>query len=510
MLDELATLEASARRALKLAGDRQMALDMPMAGGYYRQALALTPTDAPERPELIRLATSVGWRTGELDSDSAIAAYRDGIDLALAHDDKEGAAGLMRRLYFQLGLSGETGEATEVLDQAIDLLADLRRPGPCSPSCTRPGPRPRCSRATRRPRWTGPPGRSSVSRAPVVTLMALHLRGERPMRDGRRRGRRRPPRKRCALARTDGNALDIVTSYSYLNEWIAMEEGSRAALAMNAEAVALCEQRGLPHQALWSRTESLWLRFDAGEWDEILALADELEAWAKQHGEVQMEAAAASYRARVLAHRGNLEAARSEIEHLLPLARTIEDLQILAPALISAALVEVASGAHEEALARLREFDELTEGGPAEYREIHSPEVMRIAIAAGDPRRGPGSSAIGTCIRAVCNWRWRRVGPCSPRRAATWPAPERRSRTPRSVGSRSGFRSNSPTRSSGAHAASAPWVGSTTRTRPRRRPARPSPRSGSSSPDRCSQLTMIDAVAPQTDLSPLLRSHPNG
>jgi len=39
------------------------------------------------------------------------------------------AARLMRRLYFQLGLSGETGEATEVLDQAIDLLADLP-PGP--------------------------------------------------------------------------------------------------------------------------------------------------------------------------------------------------------------------------------------------------------------------------------------------------------------------------------------------------------------------------------------------
>ncbi len=386
MLDELASLEASARRALKLAGDRQMALDMPRAGEHYRQALALTPADAPERPELIRLATSVGWRTGELDSDSAIAAYREGIDLALGHDDKEGAAGLMRRLYFQLGLSGETGEATEVLDQAIDLLADLP-PGPVLAElyASRSEAEMFAGHSEASLEWAA--RALSVSRAPVVRLMALHLRGNARCEMGDMKGVD-DLREALALARTDGNALDIVTSYSYLNEWIAMEEGSRAALAMNAEAVALCEERGLPHQALWSRTESLWLRFDAGEWDEILALADELEAWAKQHGEVQMEAAAASYRARVLAHRGNLEAARSEIEHLLPLARTIEDLQILAPALISAALVEVASGAHEEALARLREFDELTEGGPAEYREIHSPEVMRIAIAAGDPETG--------------------------------------------------------------------------------------------------------------------------
>ena len=87
----------------------------------------------------------------------------------------------------------------------------------------------------------------------------------------------------------------------------------------------------------------------------------------------------------MLAHRGDVAAARPEIERLLPLARGIEDLQILAPALVAAALVEVASGDHDAALARLREFDELTDGGPAEYREIQSPEVARIAIAAGDP-----------------------------------------------------------------------------------------------------------------------------
>ena len=242
MLDDLSTLEASARRALKLAGDRQMALDMPRAGEHYRQALALTPPDAPERPELIRLATSVGWRTGELDSDSAIAAYRVGIDLALAHDDKEGAARLMRRLYFQLGLSGETGEATEVLDRAIDLLADLR-PGPVLAElyASRSEAEMFAGRSEASLDWAA--RALSVSRAPVVTLMALHLRGNARCEMGDMGGVD-DLREALALARTDGNALDIVTSYSYLNEWIAMEEGPRAALAMNAEAVALCEQRG--------------------------------------------------------------------------------------------------------------------------------------------------------------------------------------------------------------------------------------------------------------------------
>ena len=381
-VDDLPTLEASARRALKLAGDRQMALDMARAGAHYREALALAPPDAPERPELIRLATSVGWRTGTLDSDSAIAAYREGVDLALALDDKEGAARLMRRLYFQLGLSGATGEATEVLDRAIDLLSGLP-PGPVLAElyACRSEAEMFAGHSEASLEWAA--RALDAPRTPEVSLMALHLRGNARCEMGDMGGVD-DLREALALAHADGTALDVVTSYSYLNEWIAMEEGPRAALAMNAEAVALCDQRGLPHQALWSRTESLWLRFDAGEWDEILTLADELDAWATEHGEVQIEAAAASYRARVLVHRGDLTAARPQVDRLLPLARTIEDLQILAPALITAALLEVASGAHEEALVRLREFDELTEGGPAEYREIQAPEVARIAIGAGD------------------------------------------------------------------------------------------------------------------------------
>ena len=58
-----------------------------------------------------------------------MAAYRESVAIALAAGDRETAARAMRRLYYQLGLQGETAAARTTLDQAIELLESADDPG---------------------------------------------------------------------------------------------------------------------------------------------------------------------------------------------------------------------------------------------------------------------------------------------------------------------------------------------------------------------------------------------
>ena len=60
-----------------------------------------------------------------------------------------------------------------------------------------------------------------------------------------------------------------------------------------------------------------------------------------------------------------------------------------------------------------------TREGPSEYRELYLPELVRVLIAAGE--RGPRRAIVGERARCTCGApvsRWRRAGRCSPRREA--------------------------------------------------------------------------------------------
>ena len=81
--------------------------------------------------------------------------------------------------------------------------------------------------------------------------MALHIRGN----------------GRCELGDLDGlndlwdavhraeasaNGVDIAQSYSYLNEWVGLQEGPLRSLEMNQAQIEACEVRGMAGQAMWS------------------------------------------------------------------------------------------------------------------------------------------------------------------------------------------------------------------------------------------------------------------
>ncbi len=381
--DDVATLEATTMRYLVSAGDRQQSLDAARAATYYGQALALAPPGA-ERAEIRRTATSLGWRSGGMTSDEALEEYRTAEREAMEAGDPRLAARVLRRIYYQLGLRGDTAGAHDALEQAIGLVEhdDGAQEVLAELYACRSEAEMFAGRSDDSLRWAE--RALELPTTDTVALMALHLRGNARCETGDLGGVG-DLRRALEIAEGSGVAIDIVTSYSYLLEWVGLEDGPPTGLPMNRATVDLCRRRGIEGQGMWSRAEGLWLRFDAGLWDELLDEVRDLGAWAEAHGDAQIATVARLYRGRVLAHRGDAETAVALAAQFMPVARQIEDLQVLAPALVVAVVAHAAGGDTAAAVAFAEEFHTATAEGPTEYRELYLPEVVRALIGIGEP-----------------------------------------------------------------------------------------------------------------------------
>ena len=381
---DVTALQDDARRALQLAGQRQTPIDVPQAAAYYRQALELTPAGHPQRPTLLRKGTELAWRAGKVDVDEAIRAYEEAMHQALGNGDDHEAAWCMRRLYFQIGFRGDTVAARQLLDRGIDLLEHLEGEPPellAELYACRAEDEMFAGRTKGSLEWAD--RALALPHSASVDLMALHIRGN----------------GRCELGDLDGmndlwdavhraeasaNGVDIAQSYSYLSEWVGLQEGPLRSLEMNRAQIEACEVRGMAGQAMWSTAESLWMLYDAGRWDDALERAARAIEWATQQEDSQVGTVGLTYSARIQAHRGELDEASALVERYLHTARQIGDLQILSPALVTAAVVAWKRDDTQDAITRLGEFDDATRDGPTEYRELQLPEAVRICRNLGD------------------------------------------------------------------------------------------------------------------------------
>jgi class 3 adenylate cyclase/tetratricopeptide (TPR) repeat protein len=384
--DDVPRLTRDARRFLLLAGQRQTPIDVPQAATYYRRALELTPAGDPQRPTLLRKGTELAWRAGKVDVDEAIRSYREAMDEALANGDQHEAAYCMRRLYFQMGFRGDTGSARKVLDRGIGLLERLDGEPPellAELYACRAEDEMFSGRTKDSLEWAD--RALALPHSASVDMMALHIRGN----------------GRCELgdldgmddlwdalhrAEASGNGVDLAQSYSYLSEWVGLQEGPSRSLEMNRAQIEACDVRGMAGQAMWSTAESLWMLYDAGRWDEALARAEGAIEWATQQEDSQVGTVGLTYSARILAHRGTVDLAGELVERYLHTARQIGDLQILSPALVTAAVVAWMNRDDPTAAGYLHEFDDATRDGPTEYRELQLPEAVRICRTLADPR----------------------------------------------------------------------------------------------------------------------------
>jgi tetratricopeptide (TPR) repeat protein len=173
-------------------------------------------------------------------------------------------------------------------------------------------------------------------------------------------------------------------AYSNLADRIRLTEGPAAALQTFQAGLDLCRQRGIVDIGTFCQADLLQCLFDLGDWDELIATADEVIAWSGAQGGSYAIVLAESRKARVLAWRGKVAPATALMRTALPRAREIADPQILGCVFPVAALTEQRQGNHIAAVRLAKQLEQGINGSPATYRASLLPDLVRVCVAAGE------------------------------------------------------------------------------------------------------------------------------
>ena len=383
--DQATELDERARRYLEMAGDRALAVDEARADSHYRSALDLLPPGHPDRPAVLVKVARTGHRVGRLSSREALTAYEEAVKGFRTHGNDLGAGEAMVRAALQLGMLGDRARTRELIQDAIELL-ETQPPGRelALGYAARAEEEMLAGRSAECLEWAQ--RALALTRSPgleEVAVMAHHLRGNARCELGDPMGLD-DLREAIRVSSEAGLGLETVRSYSYLGEWLWLTEGPGAGLELYEQAIELAERRGFPLQAMWARVGSLWLLFDLGRWDELVRRTGEVMAASSELGDNAIAPVAPTYLARVLSARGRADSAAALLARALPEARQLEDLQVLGPALVTAALVEETRGNLGAATVLVRELEEVTRDRSPVYRESHLPDAVRVCLAAGE------------------------------------------------------------------------------------------------------------------------------
>jgi class 3 adenylate cyclase len=377
---DLEPLEDRLRRFLLLAGERAARLDAQQAHDYYARAVALTSPEHPERAEVLDRAGEAAWDAAH--GEEALSWNEEARELYRAKGDVQGAGRVMSLLSHLYWLAGQPERADKLLADAIELL-ESEPPGP---DLVRTYGRDAGRHMMQ--------GRSRESLAAAnraielgerlgLTNEVLFARQVRGIARCELEGQTGLGDLRDALERALGAGRGQVTAVGYnnLGHFLWLLESPRSGLEIKREGMAYANRRGLPGSSVWTRMETIWLLFDLGEWDELLAVAGELDEFIHVHGAAdQLKAVVPTFRTLVLAHRGDLSDATGATEQFLPLARQIADPQVLVPALSTAAVVSHAQGDPTTATAMIEELERFTRDTPDWSRLFDAAPALRICV----------------------------------------------------------------------------------------------------------------------------------
>ena len=383
----LAELEGTARDALVLAGDSTMGLDVGRAEAYYRQALELYQPGAPRRS---RVAAKVGRATFQAGRVAeAAGAYQEAIAGFAAEGDLVGQGEALNRLSSVLWNQGEAQRARDALTAAVTLL-ERARPGPelCSAYAQMAMDLVMSGHPQEALGWADKALAlaDGLGGLPEERLRALDSRGV-ARGDLGDLGGVDDLRAALELGLELGAGYDTAVVYNNLIEPLWLSQGPAVALDTCQEAIGFTERRGLGEGTAWIRTATLVPLLDLGRWAEAVETADAVIAWERDHGGQYMSEMASQVKARVLLWRGELDAARVLVRELLPRARSIDELQLLVPALALAAAVELAAGQHRAARVLVEEVQRLAgdRGGGRWYLGQHVADLVRVCVGLGQP-----------------------------------------------------------------------------------------------------------------------------
>ncbi len=370
---------------LALAGDRARPLDVVQAEALYLRALDLTTEGDPARGRLLSRLGEVAQFTGRLAE--AEPLLEAAITNLKTQGDLLGAGEAMVTLVvarWRLGRSD--ADRRRLAAKAIEVLEQVPPGKELVQAYARMATHElHAGRAAACRDWSLKAlalaervGAGALMQQPVLHLgIARFELGDLGGIDDIRRA--------WQIGLDTGLGWETATARSNLGATVWVTAGPAAGLALKREAADFAVSRGLRYLERTIRAEMLWLLVDSGEWDELLASADELIAWDREHGESRITLFALTTSAKVLTARGRLQEAAALEELYLSRARKLGDPQDSVPALATAAAARHAAGDAEGALALITELEDRTRGSDVSRRVNELPIVARIGAALGVP-----------------------------------------------------------------------------------------------------------------------------
>ncbi len=375
-------LEREAAEAMLLAGDRVDALDARAAARYYARALSLLPPEDERRAQTLANAASAAWSIGAFTD--AEGWYRDAIAASLATDDRRRAGELMAELARSFVIQGRLAEADPLFDDAVRTLETL----PPGPELARVAARISgqafvAGDYDRSIAWAERTLEVAAGGEPVdAVALALQYRGSVRAERGESEGLH-DLREAIRLAREHELTEALGAALGNLAYLTWFREGPAAALQTAQDLQAFAAARGFAVSEMWGKTAELESRFDLGDWDRVLTLADELIAWDTRHGSSQIGMWGRFATAWVLVRRGELEPAAAALAEVEEHEQLLGYAEFRATACAIGAAIAEGCGDHAGALARVDAFEKAVREVP-EVRVTFLPVIVRIVVAAGD------------------------------------------------------------------------------------------------------------------------------
>jgi class 3 adenylate cyclase/tetratricopeptide (TPR) repeat protein len=376
---DTSNLQEAAGSALMMAGDRAKRIDAGRAVELYRRARAVLPEDDAERRrallELAEAAEEAGRMTESEEAfEAAIAEFR-------AADDPLGLGEALARR--ARSTQEYSGGARALLEESVALL-ESQPPGP------------ELVRAYTRMAghlYVAGDNADAVGWADKAlaladelgvddeAVLALQYRGAIRGQMGDESGLedlREALRRGLDLGLGD----EVATTYNNLAYELWFWDGPAAALEVWEQMLAFCRVRGFASGEMWAESGRLESLFDVGRWDEADEIAAELRAWGRAHGYRRVSLIATIYLGWLRLRRGDLVEAARHVEDVLPAAREIGYGEFLAPGLMIAAEVALATGDPGAAIGYVREFAGSADSNP-EYFRLFLPVAARVLVGAG-------------------------------------------------------------------------------------------------------------------------------
>ncbi len=181
-------------------------------------------------------------------------------------------------------------------------------------------------------------------------------------------------------------AEDTAIAYANLGENESLEDLARGREYVVA-GLEFARSRGHTHHEMYSQALLLGYRFHEGDWDGLLADADELIGWDSARGETMVQIFARTTAALMLVHVAEPARAAELISAALTRARAIGEPQVVFPSLWTAALVALARDDPETADALLAEFEVRSSDSQLWVEGDALVWLTSIALRLGEPAR---------------------------------------------------------------------------------------------------------------------------